>query len=292
MSGASLPLELLCELAVQAAREAGSCIRSADVSLLRRSLKDVGSSEASKIVTEVDVRSEAIIHQALQDSVERWDIAFLAEESSQIDSAASDRLSASCFWCVDPLDGTLPFSRGEPGYAVSIALVERSGTPLIGVVYDPLNGRLLSAVKGQGCHREPRDQARPENADSLLVFADASLKQQQGYQTLIQNLESCAQQLGLEGVTEIYGAGAVMNACQVLDYPAACYLKPPKSEEGGGSIWDFAATACIVEEAGGWASDYTGQKLELNRPASIFMNHRGVLYASSEGLARELFKAL
>ena len=72
----------------------------------------------------------------------------------------------------------------------------------------------------------------------------------------------------------------------------SCYVKLPKSEEGGGSIWDFAATACIVGEAGGWASNIHGQALELNRRESTFMNHQGVIYASNERIARYLIDRL
>ena len=54
------------------------------------------------------------------------------------------------------------------------------------------------------------------------------------------------------------------------------------------SLMAFAATACIVGEAGGWASDIHGQPLELNRQDSTFMNHQGVVYASNERIARYL----
>jgi 3'-phosphoadenosine 5'-phosphosulfate (PAPS) 3'-phosphatase len=105
---------------------------------------------------------------------------------------------------------------------------------------------------------------------------------------MLDTLNCCAKDSGLEGVEVIYGSGAVKNACQVLDYGAACYVKMPRPEEGGGSIWDFAATACILPEAGAWASNIYGQPLALNRPDSTFMNHQGVIYASTERIARYL----
>ena len=99
------------------------------------------------------------------------------------------------------------------------------------------------------------------------------------------------QDAGLHGLEVVYGNGAVNNACQVLAYPAACYVKLPKAEEGGGSLWDFAATACIVSEAGGWVSNVHGNALDLNRRDSTFMNHQGVVYASNAVLARRLLDA-
>ena len=285
-----LPLQQLCNTAIRAAREAGQFIQSVDRSTLQRRFKDAGSSAASQLVTEVDVRSEAIICQCLQATCEQWDIAFVGEESLHSETdAIAQRLIKPYHWCVDPLDGTLPFMEGKPGYAVSIALVGQSGVPLIGVVYDPVDAKLIHAIKGQGAYRDMAlMRAATSGSASLTVFADASFRLHENYKHMLDTLNCCAKDSGLEGVEVIYGSGAVKNACQVLDYGAACYVKMPRSEEGGGSIWDFAATACILPEAGGWASNIYGQPLALNRPDSTFMNHQGVIYASTERIARYL----
>ena len=294
MNQLALPLQQLCDAAIQAAREAGQFIQSTDRSKLQRHFKEVGSSAASQLVTEVDVRSEAIIRQCLQATSEQWDIAFVGEESSQsVADVIPERLLKPYYWCVDPLDGTLPFMEGSPGYAVSIALVDQSGVPLIGVVYDPVDATLMHAIKGQGAYRDQAPITRATSAStSLMVFADASFRVHENFADMLDTLNGCAQDSGLDGVEVVYGSGAVKNACQVLDYPAACYVKLPKPEEGGGSIWDFAATACIVGEAGGWASNIHGQALELNRQGSTFMNHQGVVYASNERIARYLIETL
>lgn len=290
MSGVTLPLQLLCDVAMQAARKAGELIQGTDRSRLQSQFKDAGSSAASQLVTEVDVRSEAIIRQHLQAVSEQWDIAFVGEESIQdAPGVVPERLLKPYHWCVDPLDGTLPFMEGGAGYAVSIALVDLSGLPLIGIVYDPVTATLAHAIKGQGAYRDRVLIAPPVSAStSLVVFADASFRAHASYADMLDTLNGCAQDSGLDSVEFVYGNGAVKNACQILDYPAACYIKLPKPEDGGGSIWDFAATACIVGEAGGWVSNVHGQPLELNRRDSTFMNHQGVLYASTERIARYL----
>lgn len=290
MRPVALPLEQLCDAAIQAAREAGKFIQSADRTKLQRHFKAVGTSAASQLVTEVDVRSEAIIRQCLQATSEQWDIAFVGEESSQsVPDVIPGRRLKPYYWCVDPLDGTLPFVEGSPGYAVSIALVDQAGAPLIGVVYDPVDSTLTHAIKGQGAYRDQAPITRATSVSkALMVFADTSFRDHENYDHMLDILNGCAQDSGLDGVEVVYGSGAVKNACQVLEYPAACYVKLPKSENGGGSIWDFAATACIVGEAGGWSSNIHGQPLELNRPGSTFMNHQGVVYASNERIARYL----
>ena len=94
--------------------------------------------------------------------------------------------------------------------------------------------------------------------------------------------------MDLSGVDLVYGGGAVKNACQVLEHPAACYVKLAKTEEGGGSIWDFAASACLFEACGSVVSDVFGAALDLNPVGSTFMHERGVLFATDADLARRL----
>lgn len=294
MSAADLPLHELCDAASHAAREAGQYIQSVDREKLQRRFKATGDSAASQVVTEVDIRSEAIIRECLQAFSEQWDIAFVGEESQQgSPNAIPERLRMPYFWSVDPLDGTLPFVEGNPGYAVSIALVEQSGSPLVGVVYDPVDATLMHAIKGRGAYRNLSVMTGAGSGSaSLIAFADASFRSDARHDEVVDVLNSCARDSGLDDVELVYGSGAVKNACQVLDHPAACYVKTPRPEDGGGSIWDFAATACIVQEAGGWASNIHGQPLDLNRRDSTFMNHAGVLYASREGIARYLIDLL
>ena len=104
-------------------------------------------------------------------------------------------------------------------------------------------------------------------------------------------LKAIAQALGYTGLEVTSYAGAVMNALWVLENGPALYLKFPKDTPGGGSLWDYAATACIYAEAGAWCSDMQGKPMELNRPESVFMNHRGVLYAFSERIAQFFTRA-
>ena len=294
MNQKSLPIQALCDVAIQAAREAGQFIQGIDRSKLKTSFKDAGSSKASQLVTEVDIGSEAIIREHLRASSAQWDIAFVGEESEGDSPGVSpERLVKPYHWCVDPLDGTLPYIESGFGYAVSIALVDRAGVPLIGVVYDPVTDSLLHAIAGQGAYRDQALIGRPTaTSASLLVFADASFTKHERYTDVLNILGGYAQQAGLAGVELVRGSGAVKNASQVLDYPAACYIKLPKPEDGGGSIWDFAATACIVKEAGGWVSDIHGLPLALNSPGSTFMNHHGVMYVSGEQMAQHIIKSL
>ncbi len=76
------------------------------------------------------------------------------------------------------------------------------------------------------------------------------------------------------------GAGSVLNAIHVLENGPACMIKLPKKENGGGSLWDFAATACIFQELGLPATNFKGGRLDLNRKDGTFMNQEGIFYAN------------
>ena len=227
-------LEALCEIAVKAAREAGQMIRERAQSDFEVEHKDSGSHPASQVVTEVDLKAQKIILEHVHPTLGDYDLGLLTEEETDDGS----RFEKSHFWCIDPMDGTLNFVEGRPGYCVSIALVSQAGTPCLGVVYDPVGDVLYQAVKGGGAMRNgvPWEPA-PVNADtSFEVIPPAP----EGLKAAAENIE-----------------GAVMSALRVLERAPACFVKRPKMEEGGGCLWDYAATACVFQEVGAYVADYS-----------------------------------
>lgn len=276
-------LRQLADLALSAATEAGEMIARSRPRETEH--KDSGGSLASQVVTEIDRRSEEIILDVLAPSLQRFDLGLLAEEHDD----DGGRLTADQFWCIDPLDGTLPFIEGKPGYAVSIALVDRDGTPRLGVIHDPVEATVRHAIAGVGAFRDgrPWPTAPPPQGKVLSVFADRSFLTRDDHDAVRRALDLIARDMGLESTELHVGSGAVMNACGVLEHPPACYFKFP-GPAGGGSLWDFAATACLFGEVGAVATDMHGGPIDLNRADSTFMNHRGVLFATDESLAYRL----
>ena len=128
---------------------------------------------------------------------------------------------------------------------------------------------------------------QPSSGTVLSLFTDRSFISSEQRDQMIFALEEIARVLGLAGLNVDASAGAVMNACKVLANAPACYVKLPK-ENGGGSLWDYAATACIFSEAGAVATDIYGRRFELNRVGSTLMCHRGILFATDETLAQRL----
>jgi fructose-1,6-bisphosphatase/inositol monophosphatase family enzyme len=274
----------LAEVACHAARTAAEFVEASRPARVER--KPGGHSDASRVVTEVDRRSEEIILELLQPSVRRHSLGVLTEERHDDGS----RLRRDHFWSVDPLDGTLPYIEARPGYAVSIALVSREGVPEIGVIADPVRDHLFCAIRGGGITRngEPWSPCLAGTGVGLSVFADRSLLDSPHESVITTALDRESLELGAPKAQIELGGGAVMNACQALESPAGCYFKFPRKEEGGGALWDFAATACLYGEAGAVATNIHGGPLDLNRADGTWMNHEGVLFATSSAIAARI----
>jgi len=300
-------LHLLTQQAIDAAQKAGDYIRNFDRTLLNTQFKSAGSSQSSQVVTQVDFACQEIILAILQSSIEQYDLAVLSEENSSEESIhLHPRLYKDYFWCIDPLDGTLPFIEGAAGYAVSIALVSKTGAPVIGIICNPLSGNTYSALVGGAGEEQAYKNGQLitsrvstgninkeflHNQRRFILYCDRSFASHQHYPLLIKQLSELADKLGYAHFDINSQYGAVINALSVIEMgnkDAACYIKLPKNQAGGGSLWDFSATACLANATNTWVSDIQGQPLDLNRQDSNYMNHKGVLYASDSVLAEHI----
>jgi fructose-1,6-bisphosphatase/inositol monophosphatase family enzyme len=266
----------LNNIAIQAALSAGKVIQQYTNDDVLVEQKKGGTSHASQVVTVVDRECETAILSHLLPTCDEFDLALLSEESEDDGS----RFEKDFFWCIDPMDGTLAFINKHPGFSVSIALIANDGTPHIGVVYDPSTDTLYHAIKGNGAYQNGSPWEINRTNDHLTYVTDQKLKDALRSTEIERILNEKAEKLSLNGVQEIAGGGAVLNAIRVLENGPACMFKFPKKENGGGSIWDFAATACLYQELGLPATNFAGGKLDLNRKDSTFMNHEGVFYGN------------
>ena len=267
-------LKKLTALAIEAATRTGKFISETRPQNVEH--KGTGGSLATEVVTEVDRQSQDMILGILEPSFAEYDLALLTEESPDDGS----RLVKDYFWCIDPIDGTLPFIEGIPGYAVSIALISREGVPQVGVVYDPWEHTLYHAIRGGGAFRNSKIWKLGECESQLQVFTDRGEADGPKFDPMMLKLGAVLGRFG----------GGVMNALWCLENPPAIYFKFPKEGNGGGCFWDFAATACIYQELGAWVSDASGKPLELNRPDSIYLSHCGVLFSTGTEPAEAFLK--
>ena len=273
-------LNELLDLAIEAANKAGDIIARHQGGVIETQSKAGGENLASQVVTEIDHAAEEAILKILVPSLEKYQLGLLTEETTDDNS----RFSHDYFWCIDPLDGTLCFSRNEDGYSTSIALVAKDGTPIIGVVNNPRSGRLYSALKTKGAFVNGSPLKINKTSNNLTLLFDQSYLKHPHYEQQIKELTNKIKDHGFDRLVHHPLGGAVMNGISTIEMAPAFYYKFPKKAEGGGSLWDFAASSLIQAEAGGYNSNYQGEPLDLNRKDSTFMNHQGVIFASFESL--------
>jgi histidinol-phosphatase len=201
-------------------------------------------------VSDADRAVEAEIRRVLE--VQRPADAFLGEESGGEESGGEESGgeesgaqggSARC-WIIDPIDGTKNFVRGVPIWATLIALLV-DGQPVLGVVSAPALNRRWWARSGGGAFvREADAPARPISVSRVGTLADASL----GYASLPgwRDVDRYAQFLGLlDQVWRSRGYGDFYSYMLLAEGGLDLVAEPELS------LWDMAALAPVVSEAGG-----------------------------------------
>lgn len=278
----SLQLEVLRKVAVDAAIKAGQYIQSQFDKNYSKDSKEGGDSLASQVVTEVDFNAQEIILRHLKNSILTYDFGLLTEEAEDDHS----RVLKDFFWCIDPMDGTLPFTEHRTGYAVSIALVSKAGDPVVAAVYIPDLEDCYSSTKGKGVihNNEPFIFERDPAEKTMHIYMDQSFKAEPNYQKIIEHFESQLELLNVNQLKINSSFGGVRNAIGVMASGRGCYFKFPKKRKGCGSIWDYAATRLFFEELSLHVSDAKGNRLHLNNQTTTFMNEGGILYSTDKQL--------
>src|ERR1700680_1409808 len=129
----------LLNVMIKAARRAGRSLKRdlGEIEHLQVSLKG-----PANFVTMADRRAEEMLYEDLTKA--RPGYGFIGEEGGTREGA-----DQSHTWIVDPLEGTTNFLHGIPQFAISIGL-QREGTIIAGVIYNPANDELYIAERGKG----------------------------------------------------------------------------------------------------------------------------------------------
>lgn len=241
MSTSDLQHEL--DIALRLARQAGDVIMGFYQSGLAVDYK-----EGDEPVTAADRAADALIAAGLRAAFSGDGL--LTEESADDLS----RLEKERVWIVDPLDGTTEFITETGDFAVQIALTLH-GQPVLGVIYQPVEGRLFCAVRGRGAHQvydgrtvRLHVSAEPDPASMCLVASRSH------YSTFV---EAARQALGIREVSRMGSVGLKVG----LLAQGACdlYLATTVAKE-----WDLCAPHALLLEAGGVLTNLCGELLTYN----------------------------
>jgi myo-inositol-1(or 4)-monophosphatase len=196
----------------------------------------------ANFVSAADHRAEEVLRAELAKA--RPGYGFLGEEGGRQEGADKTHC-----WIVDPLDGTTNFLHGIPQFAISIAL-EREGTVVAGLVYNPANEELFVAERGKGAFlndQRLRVAARRRLAEAVVACGLPHL----GRGDLTQfRQEFAAVQEKVAGLRR-FGAAA-------LDLAWVAAGRLDGYWERNLSPWDMAAGILLVREAGGFVNDLDG----------------------------------
>ncbi len=161
-------------------------------------------------------------------------------------------------WIIDPIDGTTSYIHGHPFYSVSVAL-QQKGRSILAAVYAPSLDELFEAQLGKGAtlNNQPiRVSNESDLEDSLLATGFACMRDNHTYN----NLPYFTQILPRIRDVRRTGSAAVdlsYIACGRLEGFWELNLK----------LYDIAAGALILSEAGGKVTDFTGRQNGL--PAEL-----------------------
>ena len=194
---------------------------------------------------------------------------FLGEEGG-----SREGTDKSHTWIVDPLDGTTNFLHGIPHFGVAIAL-ERNGTVVAGLVYNPANDEMFVAERGKGAFlndRRIRVAARGRLADAVVA---CGLPHYGRGDLAPAREEIAAAQRAFAGLRR-YGA-ATLDLAWVAAGRLDAYWERDLSP------WDLAAGSLLVREAGGFVSDLDGGDAIMRK---------GNIVAGNETMHRELLRLL
>lgn len=163
----------------------------------------------------------------------------LGEEMSSEAQQALWKHSDSGLWILDPVDGTSNFANGLPYFAVSVGFYQ-GGRPTLGVVYAPETNELFWAERGHGAFLNGESLPIKSRALGSLKHAMAGVDLKRLKPTLAAALAARPPYTSQRN----FGSSA-------LDW---CYVAAGRFDiyiHGGQKLWDYAAGALILEEAGG-----------------------------------------
>jgi myo-inositol-1(or 4)-monophosphatase len=194
------------------------------------------------LFTEADAATQAALVTALQ-AIRA--VPVLGEEMTEHAQREAWNAGRDGLWCVDPIDGTSNFVAGVPYFAVSVAFLYK-GERQLGVVYDPIADECFTALRGGGAFLNGVAlPLRPLASELKRALAGVEMKRIK------------RELAGHLAAWPPYASQRNFGA-STLDW---CYTAAGRFDiyvHGGQKLWDYAAGALVLEEAGGRLASLSG----------------------------------
>ena len=175
-------------------------------------------------VTKTDKHVEKILIEELSKTKKNY--SFLSEEVGSIKNKDKDNI-----WIIDPIDGTINFLHGIPHFAICVAL-ESKKEIISGLIYDPIKDEMFYAEKNKGAYLN----------NQRLRVSNKNL------------IDECLFSSNHEGV-KFSNLNMRYSGCAALDLAYVASGRLDGFFHNKINIWDVAAGALLVAEAGGIVND-------------------------------------
>jgi myo-inositol-1(or 4)-monophosphatase len=189
-------------------------------------------STAIDIATQMDKNAETFIVQSLLAA--RPEDGIIGEEGAAIES------KSGITWVIDPLDGTVNYFYGLPGWNVSIAAKDKDGS-VVGVVTAPTINSTWWASRGGGAFFNGSKIKTNEPVAFDRAFIGTGFQYDVAHRG--RQIENVGRMLPLIRDMRRNGAAAV-DICSVAMGALDAYF------EDGLKEWDWAAASLVATEAG------------------------------------------
>lgn len=239
----------------------GVICEAAKLFLNRTAVKKTREKGAYDYVTAVDEAVQRFMQQKLSELYPH--IQFMGEEkdNSNVDMSG-------LVWVLDPVDGTTNLIHDYQNSAVSLALMSNREV-VLGIVYNPFSNEMYHAEKGKGSflngERIHISDAKRMSESLISIGTSPYFKEdaEENFKMFTAIFKDC-QDIRRCGAASL---DLAYVACGRIDGYMEKHLK----------IWDYAAGALIVREAGGEVFNYKGEKLPMELNGNVVAGNQNIV---------------
>ncbi|TSC88074.1 MAG: myo-inositol-1(or 4)-monophosphatase [Microgenomates group bacterium Gr01-1014_7] len=242
------------KVAKQAAIEAGKIVKK----YYQSELTLYNKGHFTNFATEADLQTEKKIIEIIKRNFPTHNI--IAEESGGVKS------KSEYTWVIDPIDGTIAFVDGIPTFGISIGLL-KNNEPFLGVISLVATSQLYWAEAGTGAFLN----GKRISTRKISNLENCTIAFGYGHKDGLAILDSFFRPL-MGRVRQIYLFGsAVSSMCYIARGMIDSYII-------SGHVWDVAAGAIIVKEAGGKVTDLGGNKPDWTKDRMGLVLSNGLIH--------------
>ncbi|KAI1001829.1 hypothetical protein K3495_g6375 [Podosphaera aphanis] len=251
---ADVDLQEVHDLLVSVAYEAGR------IMLLAKPSSSNGAHGTKKnsadLVTETDQAVEKHVSKRLLSAYPSFQ--FIGEETYDFGQQLTDEYT----FIVDPIDGTTNFVHGYPAFCISLGVAFKK-KPIIGVIYNPSNDELYTAIQGCGAYLQKglatKQRLPLGGAEPLQGLSSCLIGVEWGSDRTGDNF-ALKSEVFTKLVASKESGGAMVQSLRYLGSTALSLAAVAAGQldafwEGGSWAWDVCAGLCIVKESGGLVTD-------------------------------------